>query len=366
MFLTSLTAKTSDNEIEQARKKINENKQLLDETKFKKIETLKALNAFAQQIKIREHLIKSYSKDSAFTENEIKLAQNEIAGIIIELNKMKNDYAKVVVAQYKAQKKNNSAYFLFMANSFNDLLRRLNSLRKLADYRNLQLRLISEKRKENSQKVFELMTKKGELNAILNNQRSENEELQNNYSEYENLISKLSKDELRLREEVEKTKKQLAQLEKDIRDEIAQTTKTDPDNLISNFIKGKMPWPTTSGYVSEKFGKHKHQNLKNIMTENNGINIILGKNNEIRAIADGTVSAIIPVPGLENSVLIKHGNFYSVYANLQSVSCQPGDGIKALQKIGNASTNANGLTELHFEIWQGSTKLDPEVWLTPR
>jgi len=166
-----------------------------------------------------------------------------------------------------------------------------------------------------------------------------------------------------IKEEIERSKR-ISEQEKNDRN-INEERKAPKLIIGSSFDKnkGKMPWPVSYGRISQKFGKHKHPKLKNITTENNGINIATKNNQSIKCVFDGKVSAVLQIPGMKNSVLIKHGSYYTVYANLDEVFVVKEETLKRGEALGRVKEGDNGITEFHFEIWKGSNKLNPEPWL---
>ena len=145
-------------------------------------------------------------------------------------------------------------------------------------------------------------------------------------------------------------------------------TLTPEEKLVSqNFAenKGRLPWPTATGKITEHFGRHKHPTLEYVEVESNGIEIATTKGSKARAIFDGTVSKIVLIPGRNTAVLIKHGNFYTVYDNLTSVTVKAGQTVKAKQEIGTIYTDPEtNSTVLQLQIWKELEKLDPELWLS--
>jgi murein DD-endopeptidase MepM/ murein hydrolase activator NlpD len=133
-----------------------------------------------------------------------------------------------------------------------------------------------------------------------------------------------------------------------------------------NLNKTKLPWPVGSGFISQAFGIHPHPTMRNITTENNGINISTTQGSKARAVFDGEITAIVKIPGLFNTVLVKHGEYFTVYSNLEVVNISKGQQIKTGQELGLIYTNEEGKTELHFEVWKGNEKQNPEHWLRRR
>ena len=136
--------------------------------------------------------------------------------------------------------------------------------------------------------------------------------------------------------------------------------------LSSNFSnnKGLLPWPVEQGAISSTFGEHPHKELRGIMIKNNGIDIQSAKGSNARSIFDGTVSGVITIPGSNKAVIIRHGEYLTVYSNLTEVNVKTGDKVATRQRIGSIGDDDDNLkAEVHLEIWKTTTKLDPQVWL---
>jgi murein DD-endopeptidase MepM/ murein hydrolase activator NlpD len=128
--------------------------------------------------------------------------------------------------------------------------------------------------------------------------------------------------------------------------------------------KGRLPWPVESGFISRGFGTQKHPTLKNISITNNGVDIRTEEGAMVRSIADGKVAGVQFVPGHDYTLIIQHGDFYTVYTNLTSTSLGKGDDVKARQNVGQVSTNnITGTSELHFELWQQKERMNPALWI---
>jgi len=128
--------------------------------------------------------------------------------------------------------------------------------------------------------------------------------------------------------------------------------------------RGKLPWPVENGVISETFGMHSHPTLKGIKTFNNGINISAPKGSVARTIYKGTVKAIFSVPGMERVVLVNHGEYYSVYANLEAINVKTGQEVKTGEILGTLYTNDElDRTEVHLEVFKQKTMQNPALWL---
>lgn len=138
--------------------------------------------------------------------------------------------------------------------------------------------------------------------------------------------------------------------------------------LASSFTASRahLPWPVTKGFISDHFGRKPHPVLRGIFVENQGVDIQTNAGEGVRTVYDGIVQDVTSMPGMNNVVAIQHGDYFTVYAKLKSVSVRIGQRVKARESIGTVATDKNGVSEIQFQIWKEFTKLNPESWLIPR
>ena len=127
--------------------------------------------------------------------------------------------------------------------------------------------------------------------------------------------------------------------------------------------RGRLPWPVGRGFVSQRFGRHPHPVLKNVVIENRGVDIQTGAGEEVRSVFDGKVLTVTSIAGMNQIVMIQHGDFFTVYAKLRTVSVQEGQRVSAREPIGTVATNAEGTAEVQFQVWHNAANLNPETWL---
>lgn len=231
------------------------------------------------------------------------------------------------------------------------------------------------------QKAIENMIASEEESRRKEMEKEKKEKKQKKEKERKERAEKLKKlkDKLLSKSEKEKIEKEEKELEKE--NEAANENKqsaainiyemTPEEKITSTSFgnnKGKLPWPTERGLITGTFGEHEHPVLKGIMVRNNGIDISTSEGESVRAIFSGTVSKVMQIPGYNYVVIIRHGNFLSVYSNLGSVSVKSGDKVSSKQNIGKVYTDSSedNKTILHLEIWKDNHKLDPSAWLTSR
>ena len=360
--------------IDRNQKEVELTKKILEETRTQKVASLQLLNAYHEQIKKRKVLIRTIGREIASLDGEIDLARSEISSITREIETMKKEFGDLIRNGYKSQRNHSKIHFVFSSTNFNSFIKRVNYLKKLLDYRKLQLDLIEAKQQENSDRITNLITKKNAKLTLLANREAEQNKLSRDETREEQLIDELKSRETDLIAELKLKKKQgeaLAAMVVKAIEKADPSTHSEEEESSNRIVMGtfsenigKLPWPVKDGYISERFGVHKHADLKNITTENNGINIATTPGSIIFPVYDGTVSAIMDVPGMKRSILLKHQDYYTVYANLEEVFVERGQAVSTGSRLGRVVKDNEGFAEVHLEIWKGTSKLDPEQWIT--
>jgi len=362
--------------------KIDEAQKILEETETEKKATIGQLKAINRQIKVRTALIRSINA-------EIKLLNGEIGEKTIIVNalqadfiRLKEEYANMIYGAYKANHGFDRLTFLFSAKTFNQLFLRLKYLEQYTEARQIQIEQIEIVRDLLKGEKSNLVSKKEEQNKLLKSKIKENKSLLALRKKQGNIVQELSKKEKELKKELADRKEALFRLDKLIAGivnaEIEKSNAGKTSEAMSLSVEGvklsesfeenknKLPWPVQSGFISEKFGKHPHAVLKNITVENLGVDIQTQKNAKVQTIFDGKVSRTIYVPGKNSVVIIRHGDYYTVYANLKTVDVKQGQELKANDNIGEVFTDNNGISELQFQVWKNKIKMDPETWLVKK
>jgi len=366
---------------EQNEKDIAYTNTLLKNTVKNKKVSLGRLSLLNQRINARQELIKSIGIEISHIGTEIAEINSEIDDLEEELDKLKKQYAKVIVYAYKQKNSYEKLMFLLSSKDFNQAYKRYKYLQQFSEYSRKQGVTIGKKRKDLDAKAIELKKVKVEKEILLSQKTDENITLTNEKGEQAALVQKLKKREKQLREDLRKQKRYTQKLEKEIQRIIAKQAKlatksksgsgkyglTPEEKVLSaNFgsNKGKLPWPTKTGFISEKFGEHPHPVLKHVRVRNDGINITTDEKSDCRTIFKGEVTHILSMPGLNNVIIIRHGEYFSVYSNLATVNVKKGDIVGSKEKIGVVYTdNTQSTTVLKFQLWKGSTKLNPALWL---
>jgi len=362
-------------EKQQNLEKIKEVEKILSETATQKKNTLGELSALNQRISQQENLINSIKGEMSFLNSEISENNSIIKALEDDLRKMKKEYGAMIFA---AQKANNSATrltFLSASASFDQMVMRLRYMNQYSNTRRLQAEQITKVQDQLGSQVKEIVSKREEKNRLLAEELTENNNLTDLKKKQNSVVRALEKEEKGLTRDLEETKKAIANLDKLINDIIreemerearaARSSSKSKDLALSSSFednKSKFPWPV-SGFVSQKFGRQNHAVLKGIVIQNDGINIQTKENERVKSIFDGEVRKIAFIPTLGSTVIIKHGEYLSVYTGLKEVSVKVGQKVMTNQEIGHVLSNSDGISELRFRIHKNTTPLDPQTWL---
>lgn len=364
---------------EQQRKQINKDiaykNKLLKEAKKSKKQSLSQLEIIRGKVANREQLIRTLRSEISLIDNEITASKNQIAVKEHELKLLKDEYAKMIYHAYKTRSNYDKFMFVFASESFNQAYKRLRYLQQYTSFRKKQAQLIVDAQSAINQTIAQLEQKKEEKKGLIANKETERKNLDSDRAEKQKSYNELHSKVKDLKKEIKKKQKKSNDLRKLINKLIAAeakivdgTLQLTPEALAlsSNFTsnKGKLPWPTSKGVVTEYFGKHAHPDLPGIQIENNGVNISTEKGSTARAVFKGKVTQVLVIPGMGKGIMIRHGEYISVYTNLSDVFVQKGDEVDLKENIGTIMTDANkGVTEVHFQLWKKQTILNPANWL---
>jgi len=411
LFLASqLNGQTSRKDLEKQRKQTEEQialtKKILNETKSKKNQSLKELVSISRLIEKREELITTINSEIQYVNNDVEQKKDDIDSLNSQLDKEKKNYAKAIVQSYKNRKVYNNALYLFAAKSFNQLFQRLKFIQYLSAAQTRFLVKIENNKLQLEQRLAELLGLKVSKELLVKNKESEVNELEQDKNQKNKAIISLTGKEKELKAQLDKQKrakenlnaqinaiiaKEIAEARKKAKEQASKTAKkenktdntkkTDPkaeareplltpeakelsDNFAAN--KGKLPWPVEKGFISEHFGTHAHAKLDQVMIQNNGLDIQSVSGSTARCVYKGTVAAIISIPGMGKTVLVNHGEYFTVYSKLKNITVSQGQTLSLKQTIGTVDEDEDGATEIHFEIWLNQDKQNPEIWLAKK
>lgn len=354
--------------------KIQEAETILKETEKSKNITVGKLNVINKQIRNRQSLISNLRSDIKVQSDEIILIRNLIMSLKRDLRILNNEYSDMIYSSYKSRSSLDKLTYIFSSKDYNQMFRRFNYIFQYSKFRKNQIIEINKVYEELEYQENNLSDVNKKQKKLLDDELSENNKLQKLKGRQRKIISDLNKKQRNLRKEISERKVALENLDKLIRDIIRREKEAllkngdDDINLLEitegfEANIGKFEWPVKSGFISNKFGEHPHPIIKNIKVKNDGIDIQTSKSSQVHAIYDGKVSTVAFIPGMNNVVIINHGEYYTLYAKLKNLKVQKGDIISEKQVIADLVTNNDGITQLQFQIWKNNIKLNPENWI---
>lgn len=348
---------------------------LLNKTGKNSKASLNQLSLLNQQINLRNDLIKDYNNQLYMLQSSIEENEFVIEMLSEDLEKIKSSYANLIKQANRKRGDYNQLYFLLSSEDFNQAYKRLLYTRQMTRYREKQSVQIEALRGVLVKKSEQLVFQQKEKESVLLQQMQETSTLNNEKSKQSDYYKQLQKRQRELKQHLRYQQRVQSQLQKEIEKAIEEEArkarekpKTEADiQLSANFEqnKGKFPWPTQNGVITDKFGEHYHPIMKNILVRNNGVDITTKPGEKARAIFTGVVSKVFSIPGGNNAVILRHGSYMSVYSNLKEVYVKPGEEVNLKQDIGliYSDKNDNEKTILKFQIWKESVKLNPELWI---
>ncbi|HXB42181.1 MAG TPA: peptidoglycan DD-metalloendopeptidase family protein [Bacteroidia bacterium] len=412
--------KHSKNDLENKKKKLKEEintiNELLHDTKNSKKLSMNQVAILNKKINVREELIATISYEIKLINKEVAENQTSINNLKTTLEKLKKDYAAMIYFDYRNKDEYSRLMFLFAADNFNQAYQRYKYSQQIAEYRRKKAASIMETQTSINVKINELNKRKEDKRQLLTSEEQEKTDLAKEKTEQEgNLaqlqekekelktdldkkkeeieklnaaIKKLIQEELKRQQEEEKkkilaiknrkeerAKKQKERKEKLTKREIAENKAIDEadmketleaEQMSEDFAsnKGKLPWPVAKGVVTIGFGEQEHPTIKGFMINNNGVEIATAKGSSARAVFEGVVTGVTSIPGQGKIVLIRHGEYVSVYSNMEEVSVKVGDKVALKQSIGTVAYDSeDSRSSIMFQIWKGQKILNPEEWL---
>ena len=366
---------------ERLKKQLEQTQELLSATKQSQITTLSELRIINKQIAYKEELLMNMNSQIKEITLQIKQNKDQIEVLNIDLDRLKKEFIKMARFAYKNRKKEYNAMYLFSSDSYSQAYRRMKYIEQYAQNRQKKALEIREKQQELEKQnaVLEAnISAKEELIESFDNEKKKFLEVKKDQQE---ILNKINSDKQSLQQKIEEQKAEQEKIAAAIRREIEKemeksrknnSFKLSPEAKLASTSfeknKGNLPWPVLRGTITKRYGKQRHSQVSTTYIQNNGIDISTLKGADVRAVFEGTVTSVFPISGSGQMVIISHGGYRTVYANLKSVTVREGQKIKTKQTIGNLLPDASGaISEVHFEIWQiAGTKpgpINPAAWL---
>ena len=385
-------------------KKITNTKSLLKKVTSSREASLNELQLIENQINSREALLKVYDNQVKMADVYIQEKQEKVKELTQRMEKLKAQYKKMVVYAYKNRNKNGQMMFVLSADSYYEAQKRNKYLKSVSALHKKQAALIVQDQIKIKDEIEAIEIEKKKKQETLIQKRQERAEievdrgkkmevLEKIQNEESVLIAEIRKNEIKkqaikkkiddvIRRELEEIERKRKEAERRRREaakqngqDISSTTPNFTDQSSEGKIsskkfqnnRGALPWPVAKGSITEKYGKNQHPSLRGVYTNNNGIDISCPSNSLVRSIFEGEVTSVFTIPGSGKVVIIKHGNYRTVYSNLKETRVSKGDKVSTKQQIGTILSEGNTLGILHFELHLvsgTSTKsLNPALWI---
>jgi len=356
---------------------------LLSKTKKTEKNLLVEVKDLTDKIGKREELITVISHESSELGNEIYTNQLEINKNQRNLEALKKDYAQMIFKSYKSKSQNSRIMFLLSSENFYQGYKRFQYMKQYSSFRKNQAEEIQRKTIEIQALTDTLISKKKQKQDLLNEKKQEQIVIQKEKKEQEGLLSQVKDKENKYKRQISQFQREErkidAQIDKIIRDAIVASNKNtskptsttftltaEAKELATKFTsnKGQLPWPVEKGFVSTYYGKQPHPVVKTATIQSNGVRITTDSGSKARAVFEGTVLSVQVLGGNLKAVLIQHGDYITVYKNLENVFVNTGDKVKTKEEIGTIFTDKiTGKTILGFVMSRNVTTENPASWI---
>ena len=399
--------------------------ELLLKTKNTKEASLSELQTLNQKIEARNKLIRTMDRQIRSIDREVMRKAKEIKNLEIRVDSLKSDYADLIKLAQRQQKPRDQILFILSSSSFAQAAKRMQYFKDMAAYRERQVQQIAIAQETLARERETLIAKKAEKIQVQTAQEGEKLALQADAQVQETTVQNLQSKESTLKKDIDKKQREAQQLEQQIKRIIAEEMRKAKERaersslegeakelglvsgkdysrrtsnkalkklidktraakgldvrddglsfamtpearaLANNFAsnKGALPWPVERGIITGKFGKHPHPIVKGVIVDNPHIEITTEENAIVRSVFEGEVSSVVPIPGANVMVLVRHGNYFTVYSNLINVKVKAGDVVSLKEPIGTAFTDEEGKTMVQLGIWKDADIQDPNPWL---
>ena len=391
-----------EKERQELARRIDQTRQQLEEVRRKRKSGLQQLQLLKNQIQNREKIIRNYSTEIVRQEAQITEVENVVQSLQVDLKQLRERYAQLL-RQYQRQIMAPSMPLLILsASDVNQALRRTWHLRQYNQFRREQAAAIVDLQQELNQKGEVLQAEKERKEELKAKEEENKNALKQESQEQDKVVKALQKDEKKLRQELRNQEIARNRLQKNIEDLIRKEIEAARQAAAKTEDKGKanqgptqqpqrnqalleltpeakalgkafeenrgrLPWPLQKAMVSETFGFHPHPHLKNISIRNDGITLKAEAGAPVRACFRGEVTAVVNIPGMQKTVIIRHGQYLTVYAHLDQTQVSKGQKVQTGQTIGRLHVRQeDGQSYLQFQLWKGTAKVNPLPWLAGR
>lgn len=406
-FATPMWSQPPTQEELEARKakiqlEIQEKEKLLQSVKSKEKSVVSQLLIQKEKIGLKEKLIRTTEKQTKLLSNDIYINQLKINQLNRDLEKLREDYAQMIVKSYKSRSEHSRAMFLLSSENFLQAYKRAQYMKQYASYRKMQGEEIKGKTKQLEDYNVKIGAQKQEKEKLIAENEKEKQELEKEKKEQEKIANQIKKEKGKIAAEIKKkqqeTKRIDDQIKRMIREAIAAANKktaaanakanpkataaekkaiesstkiilTPEGKIVSDNFKankGRLPWPVEKGAITLGYGDQPHPVFKTLTVHNSGVEISTESGSTARAVFAGEVTQVQQLTPLKKAVAVKHGDYFTIYQNLSTVNVNVGDKVTAKQVLGKIRTDSDGRTVLKFLVLQNTTFFNPTGWLSGR
>ncbi|MEN3323855.1 peptidoglycan DD-metalloendopeptidase family protein [Mariniflexile soesokkakense] len=388
VFVFSQSAKQQELEArrQELRLEIQKIAQLRAENQSKEKSQLTLIQDFKHKIKVLDNLIKVTNQQANLITRDINYNQRKITSLRDELKVLKEDYAAMMVKSYKSRNQQSRIMFLLSANDFKQAYKRLQYMKQYTDHQKEQGETIKAKTAELQAINLELLKQQETKKKLIAENREVQKTLEGERKQHEELMKSIKKNisvyAAQIKQKQQEADRIDAEIDRIIKEAIAKSnlksgatiTKSSsgfaltPEEkvLAANFVanKGKLPWPVEKGYVTLGYGTQPHPIDHSLTIKSNGVRIATEKGAKVFAVFNGEVSAVLKMKNVNPIVMVRHGDYLTLYKNLSTVYVKEGDKVSTKQAIGEVFTNpSNGETILSFSISKGTATENPASWV---
>ncbi len=359
-------------------KEIEYANKLLLETQGKTKESLNELILINHRLNKRKEYVFGIELEVNVLSAIIEENLNASSALQVEINKIKKVYGQLIYNLYKNRNSYYRMMYLLAAENMNQFYKRVRIIRIYNKYLRSRRDKLESLREELLKKNVELEELRNQKDALAKNVKRESSQIEREISAKKVLLNQLKKKQKDIENEIYEKERTARKLGNELRRIIEEERKkskssgskellTPEEKIISgDFQKneGRLPWPTEMGVITGKYGEHQHPDYKSVTIRNDGVYISTTKGGFARSIFKGIVSRVFSIPGENYTVIIKHGDFYTLYHNLINVYVKAGQSVNTKENLGTVFTNENTReTILYFQIWKETDRMDPEIWL---
>ena len=330
------------------------------------------------KIKLQQNLINNINSQLNLILREIDRNENRLSDLKQRELILKDELSKMLLSAYKKKSNLNKLMFVFSSTSFQQAYKRIQYFKQYANFQSKTLSKIKINSNDIKNTIVVLDSQKTNKKLLIDENEEIKRDLSVEYSDLNNLIAEVNKNQKRYSAEIKQKQKLTREIDKKIQrlieEALAKAKKkdgrfelTEEAKLISknfNANKGKLPSPVIRGSVVLGFGKQPHPIVKTTTIQSNGVRIRTSSDVEARTIFNGVVYSIIKSKNNTHTILIQHGNFFTVYKNLSDIYVKKGDKLKTKDSIGKIATDPlNGQTILSFSIFNNGVPQNPRFWI---